>query len=105
MSLDELQSLAYAAGYGAVFDEEIDLARAEPIERLSKTLAGQQADWRSPDAPAPRAAIATDRSLVVVQPLWLSQPEISPVASSWTRHLLSASRGVSSLLAGRGLPA
>ena len=96
MSLDELQSLAYAAGYGAVFDEDVDILRSAP-----KDLTRQHADWRSPDAPAPRTAPAAGRSLVVQQPLWLAAPVAAP-ASPWARHLHSASRSVTSLFAGRG---
>ena len=105
MSLDELQSLADAAGYGAVFDEDIDLARSEPIQRDAKAGGRSQENWRFPDAPAPRTAVPANRSLVVVQPLWLSQPASPQSSSAWARHLQTASRGVVGLFASRGVPA
>lgn len=107
MSLDEfeLQSLADAAGYGAVFDEDIDLARSEPIEHEQRFVARHRTDWRFPDAPAPRSSAVSSRSPVVQQPLWLSQSAPQPAPSAWSRHLQSASRGVTALFAGRGVPA
>jgi hypothetical protein len=105
MSLDELQSLAYAAGYGAVFDEDIDLARSEPAPHAPKTTVRHHADWRSPDAPAPRSALAASRSLTVVEPLWLAARPVAAPSSPWARHLQSASRSVTGLFAGRGVPA
>lgn len=101
MSLEELQSLAFAAGFGAVFDEDIDLARNELSPRDARAAARTSSDWRSPDAPAPRSAVPASRSLVIVEPLWLAQPVAAPT-STWARQLQSASRSVTGLFAGRG---
>jgi hypothetical protein len=109
MSLDHMQTLAFAAGFGAVSEEDIDIRRdAPPDDSAAEARAGDAfvPGWHMPDAPAPRTAlIAHDRSraLAVVEPLWRTTAA-APV-TTWAQHLVSVARSMTAYIPGRGMPA
>ena len=116
MSLEQMQLLAYAAGFGAVFEDELDIRRdTPPDDTVAEARTGQQfvPGWHMPDAPAPRASLPSPtllihergRALAVVEPLWRAQTPVAQPAVGWAQHLVSVARGMTSLLPGRGVPA
>lgn len=110
MSLDQMQLLAYAAGFGAVSEDDIDIQRdVPPDDTVAEARTGKHfvPGWHVPDAPAPRTAMIardTSRALTIVEPLWRTQP-IVPPAHTWAQHLVSAARSMSAYIPGRGAPA
>jgi hypothetical protein len=115
MSLEQFQLLAYAAGFSAVSEDDIDIERAVPPDdsvALARTGTVFVPGWHMPDAPAPRTALAApqisdhSRALTVVEPLWLSVPAPAAANSSgWAQHLTSVARSMSAYIPGRSMPA
>ncbi len=106
MSLEQFQLLAFAAGFGAVSEDAIDIERTAPLDDvILSARTGREFGRNVPDAPAPRS-VSTDRTraLTVVAPLWRT-PATAPVSNSWSQHLASVARSMSAYLPGRGVPA
>jgi hypothetical protein len=114
MSLDQMQMLAFAAGFGAVSEDDINIQRdVPPDDTFADARTGQQfvPGWHVPDAPAPRTLLIDQsnsqnhsRALTVVEPLWRSQPA-APVVNTWSQHLSAVARSMSAYIPGRGVAA
>ncbi len=111
-SLEQMHMLAFAAGFGAVSEDELGIQRdVPPDDTLADARAGKDfvPGWHMPDAPAPRTALVSrdhhDHGVTVVAPLWQGQSLTQPVAATWAQHLVSAARGMTSYIPGRGIPA
>jgi hypothetical protein len=111
MSLEHMQLLAFAAGFGAVFEDELDIQRdVPPDDTVAEARTGRHfvPGWHMPDAPAPRTALLShdrSRALAVVEPLWRAQsPATQPVAR-WAQHVVAVARGMTALIPGRSIPA
>jgi hypothetical protein len=103
MSLDHLGKLAKAAGYAAVPDDVFEFGRDDlvPVSASAPALRTALDHVRTPDAPAPRSSTA----LIVVEPMWRSQPVAPP---TWTSSVTWLARDVAGRVASRvsrGLPA
>lgn len=107
MSLEQMQVLAYAAGFAAVVDEDLDIPREAAESRDTRAGEAFIPGWHMPDAPAPRTTLLPSdqsRAVAVVEPLW-RQPSSVRASGSWAQHLVSVARGMSAYIPGRGLPA
>jgi hypothetical protein len=100
MSLDQVYRLATAAGYSAVPDEDLDFGRPDLCPDRPSLTPLQR--FQTPDAPAPRRlAGPTANALMVVEPMWRSQPALNP---TWAASTLWGLRELIGRF-GRGVPA
>jgi hypothetical protein len=109
MGLEQMQLLAYAAGFGVVSEDDIDILRDVSDDTLADGRTGKHfvPGWHMPDAPAPRSALIAreqSRAVAVVEPLWRTQ-QTAPPTHTWAQHLVSVARSMSAYIPGRGVPA